>query len=532
MWNSPIIFTRMRDLVQSVSPAALSWAVVAVYIGTFFWLKSRSSKQRLPLPPGPRGLPLIGNSLQTPAVNPWEKYKEWSDEFGPVMTLSLGSTTTIILSSHQVANDLMEKKSTIYSSRPQLVMFNRLSGGMNSSGMEYGKRWRDHRSLQAAVLRPWMTQRYTALRDVETKQLLAELLKTDDFSSCFKRMVASLFMTLAYGRRVQYPDDPEIQGMEELVRVKSEAGETFFRATGQLVEYIPLLQYLPSFLTPWKEMCDRICEQFNMTFVDRLREGISAPAWTWAKEVSKHKVARPMSELEVSYTLGTLYEASLTSQQILRIIVLVAALYPEKAAKAQEELDKVVGANRLPAAADARNLPYIDAFVKEALRWRPFAPLGAPRESIRDVEYNGYFIPKGATVLVNQWALDYNEDVFPEPFSFLPERWIANPDLPFSTFGFGQRGCPGRYFAQDSLFISTARLLWAFNIRTASPVEVEDMLRNPSAGAFLSPIPEFDATFTARDAQRKALIEKEWEIAPKESYAILREVEKELTSEA
>lgn len=57
------------------------------------------------------------------------------------------------------------------------------------------------------------------------------------------------------------------------------------------------------------------------------------------------------------------------------------------------------------------------------------------------------------------------------------------------------------------------------------------MLRNPSAGAFLSPIPEFDATFTARDAQRKALIEKEWEISPKESYAILQEVEKELISE-
>lgn len=523
----------MGYLTSSASVAALPWALGAIYLFSFLWLRWRSSKQgrRLPLPPGPRGLPLIGITHLTPAANPWEKYKEWSDTHGDVMTLSLGVNTTIVLSSHKAAHDLMEKKSTIYSSRPQLILFNRFSAGLNSSGMEYGKQWRDHRSLQAAVLRPWMTQKYGVLRDVETKQLLAELLGTSDFTSCFKRMVASLFMTLAYNKRIHRADDPYIQGMEELIRVKGEAGESVFRGAGQLIELIPVLQYLPSFLTPWKALCDGICERFNKVFLDGLHDGLNAPTWTWAKEVSQHKVARPMPELEVSYTLGTLYEASLTSQQIMRIIVLVSAMYPEAAAKAQQQLDEVVGTDRLPTAADIRNLPYIMAYVKEALRWRPFAPLGAPRESTRDVEYNGYLIPKGITIMVNHWALDYDETIFPDPLSFRPERWIENPDLPLTSFGFGQRGCPGRHFAFDTLFFTAARLLWAYHIQTPSTLDVEKMLRNPSVNSFLTPIPNFEATFIARDEERKKLIQREWDKCPRKSTEILREIEKELASE-
>ena len=525
-------FARMEELMSSASIAVLPWTVGAIYLFTFLWLRWRSPRRRLPLPPGPRGLPLLGNTHQTPANNPWETYKQWSDVYGPLMTLSLGVNTTIVISTHEAARELMEKNSTVYSSRPQLVAFNRLSGGLNSSGMEYGKQWRDHRSLQAAVLRPWMTQRYTALRDVETKQLLADILDTNDFSSCFKRLVGSLFMTLAYGKRIHRADDPYIRGMEELVQAKGAAGESVFRGAAQIFELMPILQYLPSFLTPWKDICDRICERFNKVFLDGLHDGLSAPTWTWAKEVSQHKLAHQMSELEVSYTLGTLYEASLTSQQILRIIILVSTLYPEAVSKAQKELDEVVGVDRLPTAADAHHLPYINAYIKESLRWRPFAPLGAPRESISDVEYNGYLIPRGSTVMVNHWALDYNEEKFPEPLVFRPDRWIENPQLPLTTFGFGQRSCPGRHFAHDTLFMVTARLLWAFHIQTPSPVEVEKMLRNPAHNSFLSPIPDFEASFTVRDAWRKDLILRQWDNCPKESSEILGEIEKGLASGA
>ena len=78
-------------------------------------------------------------------------------------------------------------------------------------------------------------------------------------------------------------------------------------------------------------------------------------------------------------------------------------LYPEVQAKAHEELDRVVGPNRLPNFSDQLDLPYIRATCKEILRWQPALPLGVPHSNIRNDEYRGLLIPKGATIIVNQW---------------------------------------------------------------------------------------------------------------------------------
>ena len=78
-------------------------------------------------------------------------------------------------------------------------------------------------------------------------------------------------------------------------------------------------------------------------------------------------------------------------------------LYPEAQAKAQQELDKVVGQDRLPELADQPSLPYINALCKELLRWNPVVPIGVPHRLIQDDIYKGMFIPKGTQIIVNQW---------------------------------------------------------------------------------------------------------------------------------
>ena len=83
---------------------------------------------------------------------------------------------------------------------------------------------------------------------------------------------------------------------------------------------------------------------------------------------------------------------------------LAMQIYPEVQQKAQEEIDRVVGSERLPNSKDRENLLYIDALVKETLRWKPVAPMGLPHTSTVDDIFEGYFIPKGATVLPNVWS--------------------------------------------------------------------------------------------------------------------------------
>lgn len=82
---------------------------------------------------------------------------------------------------------------------------------------------------------------------------------------------------------------------------------------------------------------------------------------------------------------------------------LAMTLHPEVQKKAQDEIDRVVGSDRFPSFSDRANLPYVDAIVKEVLRWNPVAPLSLPHTTIEDDMFEGYYIPKGTIVLANIW---------------------------------------------------------------------------------------------------------------------------------
>ena len=121
-------------------------------------------------------------------------------------------------------------------------------------------------------------------------------------------------------------------------------------------------------------------------------------------------------------------------------------LNPEVMKKAQEELDRVVGRGHLPDFSDRENLPYINAVVKELLRWSPPAPISIPNRTMQDDVYRGYFIPTGATVIQNVWAICRDPNIYPDPEAFNPDRFLKDgkiDPLVFSpedrVFGAGRR---------------------------------------------------------------------------------------------
>ena len=121
-------------------------------------------------------------------------------------------------------------------------------------------------------------------------------------------------------------------------------------------------------------------------------------------------------------------------------------LNPKAMKKAQEELDRVVGKEELPDFSHKDNLPYIDALMKELLRWSPPVPLSIPNRSMQDDFYRGYSIPAGATVIQNVWAICRDPNIHPDPETFNPDRFLKdgkiNP-LVFNpedrVFGAGRR---------------------------------------------------------------------------------------------
>ncbi|SRR6266702_4940964 len=165
-----------------------------------------------------------------------------------------------------------------------------------------------------------------------------------------------------------------------------------------------------------------------------------------------------------------------TTSGVMAWWTLAMLAYPETQARAQAELDAVVGRTRLPTFADYPHLPYIRAMVKEALRWRAVDPVGLPHRSTEDDWYEGMFIPKGTICIANVWHLNLDPDIYGEDAAhFNPTRYLDTngyiapgpPDAKEEghfTYGFGRRLCVGRHVANNSLFINIATVLWALKI--------------------------------------------------------------------
>ncbi|KIW99521.1 uncharacterized protein Z518_11260 [Rhinocladiella mackenziei CBS 650.93] len=194
-----------------------------------------------------------------------------------------------------------------------------------------------------------------------------------------------------------------------------------------------------------------------------------------------------ISEIEAAYIAGTMIEAgSDSTQNSLNSMILGLTAFPEVVEKAHEELDRVAG-DRLPQIDDSPNLPYIRAMMKEVLRWRSVSNDHFAHLTTSDVIYKDYFIPAGTVLVGNTWALHYDPNIYPEPERYNPDRFLGTRTLDLNagecinaqdvrdrdhwSFGAGRRVCPGYTLAENSLFILTARLLWAFDIK--APIDPE-----------------------------------------------------------
>jgi len=179
--------------------------------------------------------------------------------------------------------------------------------------------------------------------------------------------------------------------------------------------------------------------------------------------------------------------AAETTATTLSWWALAMIAFPEVQRRAQAELDNVIGRDRLPTFVDAPRLPYVGAVIREVLRWRPATPIGVPHAAMEDDWYEGMFIPKGTVCISNVWHCNHDRTAFGEDADdFRPERHLDEQGELLSgpvetnraghaTFGFGKRVCVGKELAADSLFITTARVLWATNLERERDKDAKEM---------------------------------------------------------
>ncbi|WQF76450.1 Putative cytochrome P450 [Colletotrichum destructivum] len=480
---------------------------------------------RSQLPPGPK-------TIRTGLKKPWLWFRELSREYGDVVYLQMGPTPTIVLGSAQAAWDLLEKRGAVFSSRPRFIVGGELlSGGMRGLMAPYSPFWRRWRKLLHGGFMQRRSETYRPVQCLESRVLMHELLASPgDFRRHLERYAASVIVTVTYGRRV------EDVATDVVVRRNAESmGRlTSVNIPGRFaVERYPVLKHVPSFLAPWKAEVLRQRQKdirLYTELMDEVRRKVAdgvAPA-CFAKHLIQEQAALGMTDLEIAYTAGSPFGAGVeTSAGSLASFFLACVKFgPRFIPKAQEELDRAVGGDRLPTFQDLDGLAYVRAIASETLRWRPVAVLGGtPHASTADHVYKGMFIPKGSTVIAPLWSIHLNEADFPEPHEFRPERFAEQREYPgtlgHSAFGWGRRVCPGMHLGSASVALNIARVLWGFAVGPAKDEKGRDVdvdIFAYSDGFNSSPLP-FPCSITPRSPRHAEVIGEEHERALEELRA-------------
>ncbi|KAF8600017.1 cytochrome P450 [Ceratobasidium sp. AG-I] len=498
-----------------------SLAVASFFL--YMWQKQRLRDSKVPLPPSLKAEWLIGHLRSMPPGSDHTYFvKLGQDLNSDIISFTIMGQTTVVLNSAAAANDLLEKRSSVFSDRPEMMFITdewlvdwRKAVSMCPSG----PRHRTYRKMMHKFVSKTAATAYHSYQEAEIRGFLKRILKsTERIEDEFRQASAGIIMRVTYGYQVQSADDKFVT----LVATTNANLMRAVMASTYLVNAIPALKYVPPWFPgadwkrnalEWRDQKDiMVDETFNWT-KRAMQQGTAETSivQTLLSDIPESGMDVEDAEDHIKHIAGTMFPAgSETTVASFMIFVLAITLNPEVQRKAQAEIDSVIGSDRLPNMSDQDSLPYVNAIIQEVVRWQPVTPLGIPHRSTQDDIYRGYLIPKGSTIIGNIWAITRDPSVYPDPESFNPDRFFnqPTPTPPAPGFGWGRRICPGQYIAEGSLFIAIASVLAAFHISKAKDENGEDIVPSTKArenSLVYHPAP-FKCNIQPRSEHHKSLV--------------------------
>ncbi|TCD66266.1 hypothetical protein EIP91_001595 [Steccherinum ochraceum] len=442
-------------------------------------------RNRLPLPPGPKPWPFIGNVLDMPVDRFWAKYCEWCKTYeSDVVYLHLPMQPTLIVGTVDAAVELLDKRSQIYSSRVPSLIADLMGWDHDYAFMPYSATWRAHRRMFHQYFHPGVVDQYRPAQLQEVRRFMSLFLDSPQHTRDHVRyMISSIIALIVYGKQLTGIDDEFIT----TAQIAFEGGGLTTLPGAYWLNYMPFIRYIPSWIPGNASM--KLVEKYRPYVVDL----VDVP-WVEVKTALANGTARSsvatalLEENRIKYSgskdeseydiiarnvVGLAYGAgSDTTSSSCQSFLLAMAMFPGVQTKAQGEIAKVVDADRLPEYEDLEKIPYMKALVMETMRWMPPTPFAIPHALTADDVYDGYHIPKGTMVVPNVWGMLHNPQDYPNPGAFNPDRFIGedgniNPKVRDPTtvaFGFGRRICQGKHFSNNTLSIFIATILHVFDI--------------------------------------------------------------------
>ncbi|KAI5056283.1 hypothetical protein GOP47_0028101 [Adiantum capillus-veneris] len=425
------------------------------------------------LPPGPRGLPVVGNLLELARGElPHRAMARLSNKYGPIMFLKLGVVPTVVVSDATFARACLSgPNDKVFCSRPSLEFTRRIAFGRSSgiSMAPYGDEWRYARKL--CTLQLFTSKRISEFETIRSSEIM-ELMRRIELQAGqplnLTQAIASLsegtICKMLLGKTLAEISDA-ILGIDMAMLVHR---MTELLMAPMIGDFIPGLGFLDRKL---KANLDEVHAQADTLISQLIHERQQRPPSS--PEVIVDVLLENLDRDDAKTIIMELIAASIdSSSTVLDWAMAELVRTPQAMSRLQMELDCVTkGERRMIGEEELPNLVYLKAVLKETMRLHPPGPLLIPHLSIKECEVGGYRIPKGSMLLPNVWAIGRDPKIWEEPEKFMPERFLTGnrehvdfrgQHFELLPFGTGRRTCPGFPLAYILIHSTLANLVHPF----------------------------------------------------------------------
>ncbi|KAF5640103.1 oxidoreductase [Fusarium tjaetaba] len=476
------------------------------------------------LPPGPRGLPLVSNVLDLPRAGQFEAH-HWArhkDLYGNISSVTVFDQTLIIINDAKLAQTILNDRSAKHSSRSKMTFAGEMVGWDKTlSFLPYSDQLRSHRKKAHLCLKSEASVKSNdVIQEIEVGHFLLHLLRDPDrLVEHIQKQAGSVILKVVYGYTAeQFRPDPLLSTVRKVVDEFGIAA----KPGAFMVDLVPILKYIPDWFPgagfkttakQWRANLESSVEDPAAFVEHQMANGKDNTSFM--SQLMQKKGLTDEDVSENKWLAASLYAAGAdTTVSAITTFFLAMTLFPEAQKKAQCEIDEVIGSERLPTLSDRQSLPYVNALVKEVLRWHPVGPMCLPHTTSQDDLIDGYLIPKGAMILPNIWQICHDPTLYHDPMTFEPERFLgpeAETDPGRFVFGFGRRICPAQAMADKTLFLNMAQSLAVFDIKVKEGGDVPKA--EFTSGVVSHPKP-FETAIKPRSSEHRKLIKSIERIHP------------------
>ncbi|CAL8334319.1 unnamed protein product [Boreogadus saida] len=482
--------------------------VLAGLVLTLLWWLTAKYRSNVNLPPGPRGLPLLGNLLQLDKLAPFTTLLKLSASYGPVMTLYLANQRLVVLVGYDVIKEALVENPDDFTSRGPVPLLVRATRGYGLA-ISNGERWKQLRRFTLSTLRDFGMGRKGMEEWIkeESRHLVDRIssTKASPFDPTFllSCTVSNVICCLVFGERFSYDNEHFLS----LLKIISQTLKHFSSPVGQLYNVFP---WLPDRLSRRHRAAFNDIEKLRKFIMEKILEhqdtvNPSAPRdyidcfLTRLKQEKDNPTSEFTLENLESTVLNLYLAGTETTSTTIRFALSVLIKYPDIQEHMQQEIASVIGSERCPNMEDRKSLPFTDAVIHEVQRLLDIVPMNLPHYAERDISFRGYDIPKGTMIIPMLHSVLRDEKHWATPWSFNPQHFLdldgnfkKNPAfLPFSA---GKRSCVGESLARMEVFLFMVSLVQRFTFSCPSGPEHIDLSPEHSSFASLPRTYEIVAT--------------------------------------